>query len=153
MAKDESDNISSKEIKYYDVYQNNNINEENEIFKLNNIIINKDKETIMNINVALKKDLTNEKIKIIKPYIIFYDKSFNEYKPVIYLNNLDINENASNNYIMQVVKDLTLNSIINYNYRIINENEIKYFVFGFNTINDEGNTLSNSYFNSKYYIY
>lgn len=160
---DESGNITTAKIKYYNVYSTSNIyKEENNYIETTykrNIIEN---NTVIEASYKLKKDILKENISTnYNPIITFYDESFNEIENIsVEYNKIPVNDKCANNNELSLKEEYLENNLskqsmlcINYSFNKL-DSRIKYFAVGFTGIenyNKDENYLANYY--SKYYIF
>lgn len=161
VGKDDSLNISTKKIRYYDVYDTSDIFIEdsrylNSTYKknLNNGRVN------ISASFVLKKDVVSYvKSQNYSPIITFYDSNFNEIKNIdVIYNESSFSDNCINNSDFSLKeeyldKDLVKGDTLCINYSFLNNQDIKYFAVGFTGVenyNIDENYLANYY--SKYYI-
>lgn len=157
-AKDEKNNESEKDIKYYKVYKfNESAKETSQNINASYNFTNEDNEIEINAKYVLNKDISSENKSInYTPIITLYDDSFNEVK--IYTTYSGIEEDTINNYDMSlkeeyIDKDLTKDNAIGIKYIFKNnQSNIKYVRVGFigvENYNNDANLLA--YYYSRYY--
>lgn len=161
IGKDDVGNISTKKIRYYDIYDTSDVYMEdskylNTIYKKN--IVNG--KVFINSSFVLKRDVLNEvKSQNYSPIITFYDSNFNEIKNIeVSYNDAKYDDSCINNDDFSLkeeylYKDLLKGDTLCINYSFSNNPDIKYFAVGFTGVenyNIDENYLANYY--SRYYI-
>lgn len=161
IGKDDIGNISTKKVRYYNVYDTSNVYvEDNKYVKTTYQKEIKGEKIIISAFFVLKNNILSDyKSQTYSPIITFYDEDFNEIKDVvIYYNEREFSKSCINNNDLSLKeeyleKDLVKGDTLCIDYSFINDTNIKYFAVGFTGVenyNRDENYLANYY--SRYYI-